>query len=94
MLRLNVKDKLFVFQSFYVCNLYGLVCNLVQLLEFDEVCNFLQLMEQFTLLLVPTWRLSVLLWVAVMREMQKLQEDIAFLQNVSLNTIINMKPVG
>jgi len=54
MLRLNVKDKLFVFQSFYVCNLYGLVCNLVQLLEFDEVCNFLQLMEQFTLLLVPT----------------------------------------
>jgi hypothetical protein len=36
MLRLKVKDKLCVFQSWYVCKLCGLVCSLVQLLEFDE----------------------------------------------------------
>ena len=35
-LRLNVKYKLCIFQSWYVCKLCGLVCNLVQLLEFDE----------------------------------------------------------
>ena len=36
MLRLKVKDKPFVFQLWYVCKLCGLVCNLVQLLEFGE----------------------------------------------------------
>jgi hypothetical protein len=69
--------------------------NLVQLLEFFMImCNFLQLMEQFTLLLVPPWRLSVLPWVDVMWEMRKLQEGISCLQNVSFNTFINVKSVG
>lgn len=55
MLRMKVKDKLCVFQLWYLNKLCGLVCNLVQLLEFlMNMCNFLQLMEQFMLLLVPT----------------------------------------
>lgn len=76
-------------------NICGLVFNLVQLLEFFLiVCNFVQLMEQFTLQLVPTWRLNVLLLVDVLWETQKLQEDIACLQNVSFNTFMNVKSVG
>jgi hypothetical protein len=52
MSRLKVKDKR-CFSAMVLHKLYGLVCNLVQLLEvLMNLCNFLQLMEQFMLLLL------------------------------------------